>query len=115
MKIKAFTVGLTLLWLLLAGAAAQQSDGADESSLRPSDIFQFTNIWTVHLSFTPEQWEAMEPKQAGRPQRGNRGGSFLQGPEGGRNGIAAAFGTVFEYVRADVEFGTHKFKDVGVR
>jgi spore coat protein CotH len=46
---------------------------------------------------------------------GGRRGSFLQGPEGGRNGIAAAFGIVFDYVRADVEFGTNKFKDVGVR
>ena len=32
-----------------------------------------------------------------------------------RNGIAAAFGIAYEYVRADLEFGTHKFKDVGVR
>jgi hypothetical protein len=70
----------------------------------------------VHLRFTPEQWEAMEPKQSGRPQFGGRGrGSFLQGPEGGRNGIAAAFGVVYEYVRADLDFGTNRFKDVGVR
>ena len=57
----------------------------------------------------------MEPKQGPRPPRGNRGGSFLQGPEGGRNGIAAAFGITFDYVRADVEIGTNRFKDVGVR
>ncbi|HOW66473.1 MAG TPA: CotH kinase family protein [Candidatus Paceibacterota bacterium] len=58
----------------------------------------------------------MEPKQGGRPQfRPGGQGSFLQGPEGGRNGIAAAFGIVFDYVRADLEFGTNRFKDVGVR
>jgi spore coat protein CotH len=57
----------------------------------------------------------MEPKQQGGPQFRGRRGSFLQGPEGGRNGIAAAFGLVFDYVRADLEFGPYKFKDVGVR
>ena len=98
-----------------AGSAAEQGDKASANALTPNNIFRFTNIWTVHLSFTPEQWEAMEPKQQGRPQFGGRRGSFLQGPEGGRNGIAAAFGIVFDYVRADLEFGTNKFKDVGVR
>jgi hypothetical protein len=86
------------------------------SGIGPSDVFRFTNVWTVHLTFTPEQWEAMEPKQGARPQfRPGGGGSFLQGPEGGRNGIASAFGIVFNYVHADLEFGTNVFKDVGVR
>jgi len=88
---------------------------ARKNSSRPSDIFRFTNVWTIHLSFTLEQWEAMEPNLGAGPQFGARRGSFLQGPEGGRNGIAAAFGIVFDYVRADLEFGTNKFKDVGVR
>ncbi len=25
-------------------------------------LFQITNVWTVHLKFTKDQWEAMEPK-----------------------------------------------------
>lgn len=98
-----------------AASAADLGDKASTNTLTPSNIFRFTNIWEIHLSFTPEQWEAMEPKQQGRPQFGGRRGSFLQGSEGGRNGIAAAFGIVFDYVRADLEFGTNKFKDVGVR
>jgi len=98
-----------------AASAAEVGDKVSASTLAPSDIFRFTNVWTIHLSFTPEQWEAMEPKQQGRPRFGGRRGSFLQGPEGGRNGIAAAFGIVFDYVRADLEFGTNKFKDIGVR
>jgi hypothetical protein len=57
----------------------------------------------------------MEPRQGGGPGGGGRRGSFLQGPEGGRNGIAAAFGIVFTYVHADLEFGNHVFKDVGIR
>jgi spore coat protein H len=113
---KLFTISITLLSLLSNLAAQQKHQMAvGENSLRPTDIFRFTNVWTVHLKFTPEQWQAMEPKQAGGPQFGSRRGSFLQGPEGGRNGIAAAFGIVFNYARADVEFGTNNFKDVGVR
>jgi spore coat protein H len=84
-------------------------------ALSPPDIFHSTNIWDVHLRFTPEQWEAMEPKQQGRPQFGGRRGSFLQGPEGGRNGIASALGWEFPEVHADLEFGPHSFKDVAVR
>ena len=109
---------LTSLAAVLVGLASAPAQGAGETAvtgLKPSDIFQFTNVWTIQLRFTPEQWEAMEPKQAGGAPRGNRGGSFLQGPEGGRNGMAAAFGIVFDYVRAELEFGTNKFKEVAVR
>ncbi|MCW5552190.1 MAG: CotH kinase family protein [Verrucomicrobiae bacterium] len=110
------TFALALLCLISNWTLAQEPKKSDRTdSLSPSDIFRFTNTWEIHLTFTPEQWEAMEPKQQGRPQFGGRRASFLQGPEGGRNGIAAAFGIVFEYVRADLEFGTNKFKDVGVR
>lgn len=112
---------LTLMTALLAfsaGQAAAEDSGqrANAGGLSPADIFQFTNIWTVHLRFTAENWAAMEPRQGPRPQRGwGQGGSFLLGPEGGRNGIAAAFGIVFDYVRADLEFGTNQLRDVGVR
>ena len=111
------TIALAVLSMFAIATTAENSiAGGAPNALRPGDIFQFTNVWVLHLSFTPEQWEAMEPKQSGRPQFGGRGrGSFLQGPEGGRNGIAAAFGIVYDYVRADLEFGTNRFKDVGVR
>ena len=42
-------------------------------------------------------------------------GMNLQGPEGGRNGIAAAFGIEYTYVHADLEFEGQAFKDVAVR
>lgn len=44
-----------------------------------------------------------------------RGGMNLQGPEGGRNGIAAAFGIEYVYVHAELEFEGNTVKDVGVR
>jgi spore coat protein H len=109
---------LTSLAAVVVGLASAPAQGAGEptaNALKPSDIFQFSNVWTIHLRFTPEQWQAMEPRQAGGPSRGTRRVSFLQGPEGGRNGIAAAFGIAFDYVRAELEFETNKFNDVGVR
>jgi len=52
----------------------------------------------------------------GGPGRGNRGpGLFLQGPEGKRNGVAAAAGIEFSYVHADLEFEGQAFNDVAVR
>ncbi len=54
---------------------------------KPADLFQCTKVWTVHLQFTPAQWEALEPKGAqdafpgpgGRP-RGGPGGPGGFGP-----------------------------------
>ena len=110
-----YLVFVLVIMTASASPAAEPGVKIGANSLTPGNVFRFTNLWTIHLSFTPEQWEAMEPKQQGRPRSGGRRVSFLQGPEGGRNGIAAAFGVVFEYVRADLEFGTNKFKEVGVR
>jgi spore coat protein H len=116
MMYKLLTVAAALSLLLPNRIVAQDSpEASPANNLRPSDIFTFSNVWTIHLTLTAEQWRAMEPKDAGRPQRGTRRGSFLQGPEGGRNGIAAAFGIVYEFVHADLEFGPHKFRDIGVR
>lgn len=97
----------------LYGQASTQAGSTTTWHAR--DVFRLTNVWTVHLRFTADQWEAMEPRQGGGPRGGPRRASFLQGPEGGRNGIAAAFGIVFNYVHADLEFGTNVFKNVGIR
>ncbi len=95
-------------------AATADAESSPAGELTASGIFAPTSIWTVHLRFTLDQWTAMEPKQS-RPQRRGFGGNWLQGPEGGRNGLSAAQGIVFEYVRADLEFGDAHFQDVGVR
>jgi spore coat protein H len=110
---------LTLLIVLGAlsasAVAAAGPENLPASIQTPADVFGATKIWTVHLRFTPDQWEAMEPKEPDRQQRRGGRGGFLLGPEGGRNGIMAAMGVVFEYVHGDLEFGTHSLKDVGVR
>ena len=108
---------ITLLGLSTFLSRADELDSKGSArGIGHSDVFRFTNVWTVHLTFASNQWQAMEPTQGARPQfRPGGRGSFLQGPEGGRNGIAAAFGIVFNYVHADLEFGSDRFRDVGVR
>src|SRR5437867_3869675 len=68
---------LILLWTASAlwGANAKASDSKD---FKAAELFKVTNVWTVHLKFTPEQWEAMEPKGGGF--FGGRGGP--RGPGG---------------------------------
>lgn len=92
-----------------------------------AELFAPTNVWTLHLRFAPDQWQAMEPKRPeggggfgfGRPGggAGNNGReSMLQGAPGKRNGLSSAMGGMeFEYVHADLDFGGVTFTNVGVR
>lgn len=48
---------------------------------KAADLFQTTNVWTVHLAFTPKEWEALEPEGGpggfgGGPGRGPGPGGF---------------------------------------
>lgn len=115
MKARLLLLAITVLLSMDSSAKAQNPDLRGAASLGPEAIFQLTNIWAVHLSFTPDQWDAMEPTQSPGGLGGTQRRTFLQGPEGGRNGIAAAFGFVFKYVHADLEFGSHVFRNVAVR
>jgi hypothetical protein len=70
-------LGLLLATAILAGGPRAAAAPAPQS---PSELFGGTTVWTVHLQFTPEQWEAMEPPQTeGGPFGGPRG-------PGGRGG-----------------------------
>lgn len=54
-------------------------------SLDSDGVYNLTNIWTIHLTFAPDQWEAMEPKGGGNPFFGGPPGGF-PGAGGGGNG-----------------------------
>src|SRR5436190_15065696 len=45
---------------------------------KTADLFSSTTIWNIHLTFTPEQWAAMEPKD---PTRGIFGGGGPRDPK----------------------------------
>lgn len=108
-------VGLNLFSsILIIGKVQSAEDSSSPSSVKADDVFNTKKIWEVHLKYTADDWKAMEPVNGPRPERG-RNRSFLQGPDGGRNGIAAAFGITYNYVWADLEFGTESFRGIGVR
>jgi spore coat protein H len=176
-------VFLVFFFAALSCAAGPASNPAPRPAFpkKPAQLFAMTQVWNVHLKFTPDQWAAMEPKTT-PPQRSAglgiagmvttpifrqadlnhdhwvskeefgalagrwfttwdvdhqdkvnieqlrvglntvvgdipafRAGFSLLGPQGGRNGVAAAFGVSFDYVHADLDFEGKTFKDVGVR
>src|SRR5215203_5996224 len=61
-----FASGILLIALLaqvLRPATAAERPTTDRSAPQsPAELFDTTAVWTVHLSLTPEQWAAMEPK-----------------------------------------------------
>lgn len=72
-------------WLRLAatgsalGLFSLSAVGAGSSGppAKAEDLFQIDKVWTIHLRFTPEQWQAMEPAGADEPRRGpGRPGEF---------------------------------------
>ena len=72
-------------WCFSAERLALQraSPGASSSQILDSDrIYSLTNVWTIHLTFAPDQWEAMEPKGGGNP--------FFGGAPGGRPGAGGS-------------------------
>ena len=70
----AVAAGMKAASLLLLAADTKAPDTAQA-------LFDASKVWTVHLSFTADQWEAMEPK--GGPQ-GGMGGPGMFGRGGGR-------------------------------
>src|SRR5690349_14959171 len=68
--------GLCCVSLYWAGGAATV---ASDLPAKAADLFQTTNIWNVHLQFTPEQWQEMEPAQG---EDGFSGGGPPNGPRG---------------------------------
>src|SRR5580704_12145604 len=52
-------------------------------------LYNLTNVWTVHLKLSPDQWEAMEPKGGLNPFGGFGGGGPRERP-GGPGGFSLA-------------------------
>ena len=51
---------------------------------KPAELLDASKIWSIHLTFTQQQWDAMEPKGGGgfggRGGPGGRGGMRMGGP-----------------------------------
>lgn len=80
-----------------------------------ADLFVTTNIWTVHLKFTPEQWAGIEPHYVEPLYRGDGGRFGLRNPAAKRSGLSGVRGLEFDWVHGTVEFEDRTFADAAVR
>jgi len=80
-------------------------------------LYRTTNIWPGHLTFTREQWKALEPKRIrllpGFILPDNR--IALRNPEARRSGILGVLGREYDWSRAECEFGQVVFTNVATR
>lgn len=82
-------------WLAFAADTPTSPGGEPRSApaapapVSQTQLFNVTNVWRVHLRFTPDQWEAMEPAGGFGPF--GRPGGFGPGP-GGPGGPRPDFG-----------------------
>lgn len=81
------------------------------------DLYGTTNIWLAHLSFTREQWKAIEPKHIGAMANFVRTDGLweLRNPKAQRSGLAGVLGYEFDWAQAAFEFGGVAFTNVAVR
>lgn len=78
-------VGGLLLLGVCSAALALRTPGSSSPLDRELDsdrLYNPTNLWTVHLKFAPDQWEAMEPKGGSGPFGFGRGPGPFGGPGG---------------------------------
>ncbi|HTG44749.1 MAG TPA: CotH kinase family protein [Verrucomicrobiae bacterium] len=82
----------------------------------PNQLFGLSNIWTVKLSFTAEEWARIEPSKV-PPIRNmfQDGKIILRNPKAKRSGLAGVLGFEFNWVEANLEFANQKFEKVAVR
>jgi spore coat protein H len=63
------------IWLFIFGALALPGASvraAEQAPAKSADLFDQNKVWNVHLSFTAEQWQAIEPTRGRSPFAGTR-------------------------------------------
>lgn len=82
-----------------------------------AEIYRTTNIWPVHLSFSAEAWNALQPKRIAPLSHFMVGDGtvLLRNPGAQRSGIAGVLGFDFNWAHADFEFAAAQFTNAGVR
>jgi spore coat protein H len=76
-RVFATTLGGFLLLALFGVALALQRTvpgAATAARLDGDGLFNLTNVWKIHLTFAPNQWQAMEPRGGGGGRFGDPGG-----------------------------------------
>lgn len=100
-------------WLAAVALLVLLADlrAADKPEL---ELFGRDRVWTVHLTFTDKDWEAMQP--SGRPGFPGFGGPPpAPSKDDKKDAKTSVFGQTFPYVKGNVEFEGKTWKDVGLR
>jgi spore coat protein H len=106
-------LALGLVFIAAGNALTQR---APTRPAPPIDLFRQNSIATVDLEFSKADYDTLLPRGGGWFGGGGGGEqSWLQGPEGKRNGFAASRGVQFNYVHANVSIDGHAIKNAGVR
>ena len=103
--------------MLVAGPVARRS-ALSPGSAKPNPLFTTNRIVTVQLEFSQADYKALAPHGGGGWFGGGGGGgsqSWLQGPEGKRNGFAASRGVQFQYVHGNATIDGQTAKNIGIR
>lgn len=101
-----------LLGMVVVPALSARQAKVAPATLTQDQVFSWTRVWTATLTFTPEQWAGIAPRNT---RRFGSGQEWLQGAPGDRNGIGAARGIEFPYTQADLELDGMRFPRVAVR
>lgn len=81
-----------------------------------AELFSISNIYPVTLSFTPEQWEAMEPSYVKQGRFHNEDGTMnLRNPHAKRSGLSGMLGYEFNWTTGNLAFASHSFSNVAIR
>lgn len=67
-------LGLTLSAKKKDDPANEETKGDSTGPAKRSELFDSSKVWNVHLTFTPAEWEAMEPKGGNDGPFGRPGG-----------------------------------------
>ena len=95
---------------------------------KAEELFQTSKVWSLHLTFTAEQWAAMQPKGqfpfgGGRPGGGPGGGGPVRFGPGGPGGPPGGFGPAMMLAPAflkgdsngDKQLSQEEFRALGER
>jgi spore coat protein H len=105
-------VSLTFSGDPLSGAPQERPSTA---AITAAEFFSPTKVWDATLTLTADAHQAIQPKSGWTGGGGGFGFGRMLGPEGGRNGVAARQGVVFDYVHANLDIGPWHFDDVAAR
>lgn len=82
-----------------------------------AELYGLTNLWSAKLSFTPDQWQGLQPAHVPTVPKlmQDNGMITLRNPKSRRNGLAGVLGLEFNWVKARLDFAGLTFSNVAVR